>query len=65
MTDRLMKVGEVAAKVALHEATVFELVSRGKFPAPIRLSRRASRWSETEVDAWIADRLAEREPAHA
>jgi prophage regulatory protein len=63
MTDRLLKVGEVAAKISFHETTVFDMVSAGRFPAPIRLSRRASRWSEAEVDAWIEARLAERKQA--
>ncbi|WP_233872555.1 helix-turn-helix transcriptional regulator [Paraburkholderia adhaesiva] len=60
MGDRLLRVTEVTAKVALQQSTLFEMVKDGRFPAPIRLSSRASRWSEAEIDAWIDARLAER-----
>ena len=34
---------------------------RGEFPAPLYLSPRALAWVESEVDAWLVDRLAERD----
>ncbi|CAG9252401.1 putative DNA-binding transcriptional activator AlpA [Burkholderia diffusa] len=61
MGDRLLRVADVSAKVALEQSTLFEMVRDGRFPRPIRLSSRASRWSEAEIDAWIDARLAERE----
>jgi prophage regulatory protein len=34
---------------------------RGEFPAPLYLSPRALAWVESEVDAWLVARLAERD----
>jgi prophage regulatory protein len=63
MGDRLLRIAEVAAKVALRQSTLFEMVRDGRFPAPVRLSSRASRWSEAEIDAWIDACLAGRDTA--
>ena len=34
---------------------------RGEFPAPVHLSSLHVAWVESEVDAWLVDRLAERD----
>ncbi len=49
----LLDVTQVAAMAGLHRATVFKLVSAGKFPKPIKLGR-STRWSKRELIAWIA-----------
>ena len=50
-----MTIETVCAKVALSKATVYAMVARDDFPAP-RKAGRASRWIESEVDAWIKQR---------
>ncbi len=52
-TSVLLDVTQVAAMAGLHRATVFKLVSAGKFPKPIKLGR-STRWSKGELIAWIA-----------
>ena len=59
--DRFLRMSEVPDKIGFGESTLNELVSTGQFPKPARIGSRAVRWSENEVDAWIADRLSERE----
>lgn len=49
----LLDVQQVAALSGLHRATVFKLVSCGKFPKPMKLGR-ATRWLKDELIAWIA-----------
>jgi prophage regulatory protein len=39
------------------------LISEKKFPAPIRLSESRVAFLESEIDAWLRDRAAEREHA--
>ncbi|MCP3709588.1 AlpA family phage regulatory protein [Paraburkholderia sp. CNPSo 3274] len=56
---------EVLDKIGLDESMLTELINGGDFPRPVRIGSRAVRWSENEVDAWIAARLAERDPAAA
>lgn len=57
----LLKHRDVCARTGLSSSQLFELVKRGSFPRPAKLGR-ASRYSDVEVDAWIAERLAERNP---
>ncbi len=52
-TTALLDVTQVAAMAGLHRATVFKLVSAGKFPKPIKLGR-STRWVKDELLAWIA-----------
>jgi predicted DNA-binding transcriptional regulator AlpA len=33
---------------------IYDAMSRGEFPRPFRLSPKAVRWSEAEVEEWIA-----------
>ncbi len=40
-----------------------QLVERGGFPRPISLGPRTKGWLESEIDAWLEARLAERELA--
>ncbi|MBS7540437.1 AlpA family phage regulatory protein [Ancylobacter lacus] len=35
----------------------------GRFPEPIALSDRCVAWIESEIDAWIAERIAGRRSA--
>lgn len=62
--DRLLRHREAAAKVSLGMTYLYQLVSEGKFPQPIRIGS-ASRYSEIEIDEWIADRRRERDETQA
>jgi prophage regulatory protein len=59
--DRFLRMPEVLEKIAFGESMLNEMIAEGTFPKPARIGARAVRWSENEVDKWIADRLAERE----
>lgn len=40
---------------------IARLVSRGKFPAPIRLGEQSVAFVEAEIDEWLAARIRERD----
>lgn len=61
-TNRLLALPEVVARTSLSESTICRLVDRREFPKPARITRNRNAWPESEVDAWIADRLARRFP---
>jgi len=42
-------------------AHIWRLIRDGKFPQPIRLGRNRIRWPAPEIDAWIEERIAERD----
>jgi len=46
-------------------AHLFRLIRAGKFPAPIKLGENRNAFVETEVDAWIEQRVVERDALNA
>ena len=53
--ERFLKLDEVKRRAGLGKSMIYRLIQEGKFPAPYKLSPAASRWSEQELMAWIAD----------
>lgn len=53
----------VFSRVGLCRSYVHLLISKGEFPHPIKLGRRASGWLESEIDAWLEERINSREDA--
>jgi len=51
---------EVEAKTGLSRSTIYEKMKNGTFPKPVKLGPRAVGWLETEVDAWIKERISQR-----
>jgi prophage regulatory protein len=60
---RLIRLRTVREKTGLSKSSLYALAQQGRFPAPVKLGERSSGWVESEVDAWIARRLAARESA--
>jgi len=50
---------QTADVMDVHVSTLYRYISEG-FPRPIKIGKRASRFIAAEVEAWIADRAAER-----
>ena len=61
---RVLRRPETRAKTGLCDATIDQKEARGEFPRRVRLGTgRAIGWLEHELDAWIADRVIERDRA--
>ena len=60
-TARIIRWPKVHDKVDLCRSHVHQLVSKGLFPAPIKLTPngRASGWIESEVNEWLEQRIAD------
>ena len=54
---RFLRISEVEARTGLSRSTIYEWSADGRFPPPVRLSDRAVRWVEAEVEAWMTDRV--------
>jgi predicted DNA-binding transcriptional regulator AlpA len=58
----LIEKDEVKAKIGVRsDSYLFQMVKENRFPRPIKGSRRFSRWVLQEVDAWIAQKIQERD----
>jgi prophage regulatory protein len=51
---------QVEARVGLRRSSLYQRISEGTFPAPIKLGGRAVGWIESEITEWLASRAAER-----
>lgn len=58
---RLLRMPQVSERTGQGPSSIYEAIAAGKFPKPVKLGRRTSAWVEAEVDAWIAERIAERD----
>ena len=51
----------VEAKTGLSRSGIYDLMKAGKFPRPVPLGgKKAVGWLESEIEAWIEERIAER-----
>jgi prophage regulatory protein len=59
---RLLRRSEVQDRVGLGKSTLYSRISAGSFPKPVTLGSSV-RWVESEVEAWISERVSERDHA--
>lgn len=52
----ILRLPQVLATVAVSRSTLYDLIKRGRFPAPVKLGLRASGWPADEVAGWVAER---------
>lgn len=58
--DRLLKLPEVIDRVGLGKTMIYRKMRAGSFPQACKLGGCSTRWSEREVQAWVAEQLASR-----
>ena len=54
---RFLRISEVEALTGLSRTTIYDWSADGRFPRAVRLSGRAVRWIESEVLAWMDERI--------
>lgn len=60
-TPRILSVVDVAKITGLSKRTIYSAVAFGDFPQQVQLTARRVGWVESEVEDWIAKRMAARE----
>ena len=61
--NRFLRLPEVIQISGYRRSTIYEMIKSGKFPAPVHLGPRAVAWLESEVEAWMQDRIDDRDQA--
>lgn len=51
-----LRMRTVLRMTGLGRSTIYRLMARSKFPAPVRLSDRAVAWRQVDVEKWSAAR---------
>jgi predicted DNA-binding transcriptional regulator AlpA len=57
---RLLRRPEVEAKTGKSRTSIYNGVRAGTFPKPVEIGPNSVGWLESEVDAWIEERIARR-----
>ena len=57
---RFLRMAEVEEKVGLKKRTIQNMVKAESFPAPVRLNQRSIGFVESEVNAWMRERMEHR-----
>jgi prophage regulatory protein len=59
--ERLIRFPEVKRLTGLSGATLYRKMSANEFPRPVRLGANACAWPLSEIQDWIAERIALRD----
>lgn len=62
-TDQFLRDRDVTRATGIPRSTRYEMIDRGEFPTPIKLSKRIVAWSAAEVAEWQRERIAARDEA--
>ena len=55
--ERLIRLPQVESLTGLKKAHIYGLARRGLFPKPLKIGARASAFRQSQVMAWIQDRI--------
>lgn len=58
LNDQLVTMTFIIQLTGLTDKWFYKLIKDGEFPKPIKLGR-SSRWLESEVEAWLQQRIAQ------
>ena len=56
MDEKFIRRPAVEAQIRLGRSTIYKLMSEGKFPLPVKLTKKAVAWRQSDIDAWLASR---------
>lgn len=58
--ERLLRLAETEAMVGLKKSSIYKMMAEGVFPAAVPIGPNSRAWLLSEIQAWIAARVAER-----
>lgn len=58
LNDKLVDMAFITKLTGHSDKWFYKMIQLGKFPKPIKLGR-SSRWLESEIEAWVKERIAQ------
>lgn len=58
--EQLLRLHQVEAMVGLKKSSLYKMMAEGAFPAAVPIGPNSRAWLLSEIQAWIAARVAER-----
>ena len=62
---RFIRVRQVIERLAISRTTLWRLIKKGEFPPPVKISKYASAWVDTDVEAYIRKLIRRRDAGAA
>ncbi len=59
--ERFLRLPEVMATCCLCRSSIYQKIAAGEFPQPVRLTAHSVAWVASEIQQWIAARIATRQ----
>lgn len=63
MAERFLRRRDVEEMVGYSRSVIYDKMSRGEFPRPVRTGPKAVRWIESEIVEWQQSRIQARAAA--
>ena len=57
MTDSFLRLPKVKQLTGFGRSQIYHLIKQGKFPKQIHISPKSVAWLESELEAWMEDRI--------
>ena len=57
MSHNILRLPSVLKRTGLSRSTVYLMISKGQFPAPVSLGERAVGWVESQIDQWLDEKI--------
>jgi len=57
----MLRMPDVIHRTGLSRSTIYALMAEDKFPRQIKVSKNTAAWLEHEIDAYLKERIAERD----
>ena len=58
--ERFLRLADVMARTGLSRSSIYLKINQGNFPQNINIGFRSVGWLESEIDAWMQERIAQR-----
>ena len=58
---QMLRMPDVIQRTGLSRSTIYSLMAKGKFPRQIHVSENTTAWAAHEIEAYLAERIAERD----
>lgn len=62
--ERFIRLPEVIHLCGLSRSTIYDLISREAFPKQISIGGKNVAWAQSEITAWMVDRISERDRSY-
>ena len=59
MSHTIIRLPVVLERTGLSRSTIYLMISKGQFPAPVSLGERAVGWVEADINDWLEKKISD------